>query len=138
MIAYVDSSVVLRIVLGQQGSFEEWTEISKGVASQLVETECLRTLDRVRIAQDASMEELAPRFEAVYRLLEEVEQVEVSGSILRRAGTPVGSPLGTLDAIHLATAELWRDSTGQDLAFATHDRALALAARASGFRVLGV
>jgi hypothetical protein len=45
--------------------------------------------------------------------------------------------LGTLDAIHLATALLWRENTGSDLVMATHDGSLALAARAAGFRVIG-
>lgn len=48
---------------------------------------------------------------------------------------PSGS--GTPDAIHLSTAELWREITGKEPFMATHDQALALAARASGFRVLG-
>jgi hypothetical protein len=48
------------------------------------------------------------------------------------------APLGTLDAIHLATAEMWREAKGKELLVATHDQALALAARASGFRVAGV
>jgi hypothetical protein len=46
--------------------------------------------------------------------------------------------LGTLDAIHLATAILWKDVTHADLIMATHDTALALGARAHGLRVVGV
>jgi predicted nucleic acid-binding protein len=42
-----------------------------------------------------------------------------------------------LDAIHLATALLWRETTGEDLTMATHDRALAIAAEAHGLRVAG-
>jgi hypothetical protein len=33
---------------------------------------------------------------------------------------------------------MWREARDQDLLFATHDQALALAARGSGFRVVGV
>ena len=44
----------------------------------------------------------------------------------------------TLDAIHLATALLWRERTGVKLVIATHDSGLGLAARASGVRVIGV
>ncbi len=51
---------------------------------------------------------------------------------------PLPTPLGTLDAIHLATALLWRETRDPDLLVATHDRALALAARGSGFRVIGI
>jgi hypothetical protein len=45
--------------------------------------------------------------------------------------------LGTLDAIHLATALLWKEMTKGDLVMATHDRALALGAQAHGLRVVG-
>jgi predicted nucleic acid-binding protein len=40
--------------------------------------------------------------------------------------------LGTLDAIHLATALLEREQGHADLVMATHDQALATAAKASG------
>ncbi len=46
--------------------------------------------------------------------------------------------LGTLDAIHLATALRWRETEGVELVMATHDRALAIGARAHGLRVIGV
>jgi hypothetical protein len=47
-------------------------------------------------------------------------------------------PLGTLDALHLATALIWRDRIGPLAAVATHDAALGVAARAFGFEVRGV
>jgi hypothetical protein len=43
-----------------------------------------------------------------------------------------------LDALHLATALLWREQVAEDLVMATHDEALATAAKASGLRVIGV
>ena len=46
-------------------------------------------------------------------------------------------PLGTLDAVHLATALIWRDRMGPLSVVATHDLALGSAARAFGFEVLG-
>jgi hypothetical protein len=46
--------------------------------------------------------------------------------------------LGTLDAIHLATALLWRDQARISITMETHDAALALAARAHGLPVVGV
>jgi len=39
MIAYVDSSVLLRLVLGQPGALREWKRVSRGIASGLVEVE---------------------------------------------------------------------------------------------------
>jgi hypothetical protein len=38
----------------------------------------------------------------------------------------------------LATALLWRERGGSELVMATHDQALATAARASGFSVVGI
>lgn len=137
MIAYVDSSVVLRHVLGQPGGLAEWRDITRGVASGLLEVECLRTIDRLRIGGALQAEDSIARREAVYRVLESLEIVELSPAILRRAGQAMSTPLGTLDAIHLSTAEMWREVRGEDPLVATHDRGLALAARASGFRVIG-
>jgi predicted nucleic acid-binding protein len=138
VIAYVDSSVVLRMVLGQPGRLAEWKSIVTGVASGLVEVECLRTLDHLRVAGNLSADDCAVRREAVYRILEGLELVELTRAVLHRAAQPMPAPLGTLDAIHLATAEMWREAKGKELLIATHDQALALAARASGFRVAGV
>ncbi|HEY4953462.1 MAG TPA: type II toxin-antitoxin system VapC family toxin [Gemmatimonadaceae bacterium] len=138
MIAYLDSSVVLRVVLGQPGRIPEWKRITPGVASTLVEVECLRTIDRLRLAGELSVEETAVRRETIYRVLERLDLVELTGAVLHRASQPMSAPLGTLDALHLATADLWRETRGKELVFATHDRALALGARGSGFRVVGV
>jgi predicted nucleic acid-binding protein len=138
VIAYLDSSVLLRIVLGQRGALREWRSVRQGVASALVEVECLRTLDRLRVAHRVPDADLALRRETVLRLLESIEVVEIGRSILQRAAQPLPTTLGTLDAIHLATAIAWQESTATPLAMATHDEALAIAARAYGLRVVGV
>lgn len=138
MIAYLDASVVLRLVLGERGRLVEWKQVARGVASALTEVECLRTLDRLTRKGVLSDEELAERRTAVYRLLEAIEIVEVSRPILRRASEPFPAPLGTLDALHLATALSWRDARDADLTMATHDQALAMAARSVGLPVIGV
>lgn len=137
MIAYVDSSVLLRVILGQPGSLREWPDIQRGVASAIIEVECLRTIDRLRIRGLLDVREAAERSEALYRVLDELELVTLTPTVLRRAAQPMAVPLGSLDAIHLASAELWREVNG-DVVIATHDDALGLACRASGFRVRGV
>jgi predicted nucleic acid-binding protein len=138
MIAYVDSSVLLRVILGQRDVLKEWGRLTQGIASALVEVECLRTLDRLRVAQGFTDEMIAQQRGAVYRLLEAMEIVEITYPVLARAAQPLPTALGTLDAIHLATALLWKEQTGKELSMATHDVALAIAAKASGLRVIGV
>jgi predicted nucleic acid-binding protein len=137
MIAYLDASVVLRLVLGEPGRLAEWKRVEAAVASALTECECLRTLDRLTRSGSLSDEELAERRTAVYRLFEAVEVVDVSRAILRRASEPFPAPLGTLDAVHLSTAISWRDASGNQVTMATHDKALATAARSVGLQVIG-
>jgi len=91
-----------------------------------------RTLDRLSAAESVR------RREAVYRFLEGTEIVEITRAIFDRAASPMPAPLGTLDAIHLATALAWRESRGVSLVMATHDQALAAASRAFGMTVVGV
>ncbi len=137
MIAYLDSSVLLRIVLGQPGRLEDLARIKSAVASALAEVECLRTLDRMRLRGALSVEELALRREAVYRLMEEMTLVEPTRAVLQRAAQPLPTPLGTLDAIHLSTAMFWHETRARDLVMVTHDRVLAVAARAVGLPLVG-
>jgi len=138
VIAYLDSSVLLRIVLGQPARLREWASIRQGVASALVEVECLRTLDRLRFRLGTPDRDVASQRETIFRLLENIDVVEPNRAVLARAAQPLPTELGTLDAIHLATALLWRDAMRTDLVMATHDSALALAARAHGLGVVGM
>jgi hypothetical protein len=77
VIAYLDSSVLLRVVLGQRNALKEWGRVTQGITSALAEVECLRTLDRLRLAQGFADEMIAEQREAVYRLLEAMEIVEI-------------------------------------------------------------
>jgi predicted nucleic acid-binding protein len=137
VIVYLDSSVLLRIILRQSNALKQWRAIERGIASALVEVECLRTLDRLRLTEGLDDDEVAMRRETVFRLLEAVEVVEPTQPILRRAAQPLPTALGMLDAIHLATALLWQERARTDLIMATHDEALANAARSSGLRIIG-
>lgn len=138
MIAYLDASVVLRLVLGEEQRLAEWDQVEAAVASALTEVECLRTLDRLARMGRLSPDELAERRGAVYQLLAAVDLIDVSRTVLRRASEPFPTPLGTLDAIHLSTALLWREAAGDPLTLTTHDRELATAARAVGIAVAGI
>lgn len=138
MIAYVDSSVLLRVALGQPDALREWPRIQQGVSSAIVATESLRTLDRLRLRAKMTDSEVARRRGTILALTASLELVEVDPVVLDRAAQPMPTELGTLDAIHLATALLWKEMTHADLVMATHDEALALGAKAHGLPVVGV
>lgn len=136
MIVYVDSSVLLRIVLGEPNRLREWRRIELPVSSELIRLECLRTIDRARLRLGLRDDAVARQREAVLEHLDTFELVRVDEIVLTRAADPFPTLLGSLDAVHLATAVLSRARHDQ-LALATHDRELGEAARAVGFRVLG-
>jgi uncharacterized protein len=137
MIAYVDSSVLLRLALGQSNALSEWRQIDRGVSSTLISTESLRTLDRVRIRTGLSDPEVAMRRATILNLIDSLELIEVDSTVLDRAAQPMPTGLGTLDAIHLASALLWKDAMSIDPVMATHDGALGIAAHAHGLQVIG-
>ena len=138
MTAYIDASVLLRVALGQPNALPEWRRIEQGVSSALVTTESLRALDRLRLRATLPDAEVARRRATILALVGSLDLVEIDGMVLDRAAQPMPTELGTLDAIHLATALLWKEMTGTELVMATHDGALALGAQAHGMRVVGV
>lgn len=80
-----------------------------------------RTLDRLRLRTRRSDREVATRRAAILALIASLEIVELHTAILERAAQPMPTELGTLDAIHLATALLWQESGRVSLVMATHD-----------------
>ena len=138
MIAYVDASVILRLALGQTNGLTEWAKVQRGVSSALITTESLRTLDRLRLRAKLSDSEVATRRSAILSLIASLELVELDVAVLDRASQPMPTELGTLDAIHLATALLWKEMTAADITLATHDEALGLSAKAHGLAVVGL
>jgi len=138
VIAYVDASVILRLALGQPNGLTEWSKVQRGVSSALITTESLRTLDRLRLRAKLSDAEVATRRSAILSLIASLELVELDAAVLDRASQPMPTELGTLDAIHLATALLWKEMTAADITIGTHDEALGLSAKAHGLAVVGL
>lgn len=135
MTVYVDASVLLRIVLGESNPLDAWPTISP-VSSELLRVECLRVIDRAHVSLGTTDAETARQRADVLEALAAFYLVPVGTAILERAADPFPTALGSLDAIHLSTALEIREAY-PDLSIATHDRELALAARAMGFEVIG-
>jgi predicted nucleic acid-binding protein len=137
VIAYLDTSALLRLVLREPGALEDLQSCEALVSSELLAVESLRTIDRLRHQGSLSPEEAASRRAIVTDWLEAVDLVLLQRPILARASEPFPASLGTLDALHLATALVWRDRMRQPLTMATHDSSLGLAARSFGIEVVG-
>jgi predicted nucleic acid-binding protein len=133
---YVDSSVLLRVVLNEPGRLRIWSRIDNAVSSELIRLECLRTIDRARIRLDLDDRLVADYRADVFEAVDAFNLVALDSIVLERAAEPFPTMLASLDAIHLASALLIKDEF-EGLEFATHDDELGIAARATGFPVHG-
>ena len=139
MNAYVDSSVLLRLLLHEPNRLKEFGGLGQAVTSEIAEVEVLRTLDRIRLTENRPDAGLMALRRRTFELLAVLEVVHLTGPVVRRAADPFPAVIRTLDALHLATAMVWRDhATMVDFRFATHDTAQAAVAAAVGFEVIGI
>ena len=136
MNVYVDSSVVLRVILNEPEPLPEWPTIQRPVSSELLRVEVLRAIDRARIRLGLDDQAVAEQRVAALTMLDGCRLMAVNSVVMARAADPFPTVVGSLDAIHLSTALLAREEY-QDLAFATHDNQLGTAVEAMGFEVLG-
>ncbi|MBA3652297.1 MAG: PIN domain-containing protein [Chthoniobacterales bacterium] len=138
MNVYLDSSVVLRRLRRESAPLAGWATWEHAYASVLLRVETFRTIDRMRLSgvvADYQVAELISNAEAIFDV---VEFVALHPAILNRAAQPFRTAMGTLDALHLATA-LWLAESGPiNLVFLTHDSALAVGARSANFQVQGI
>jgi len=137
MNAYVDTSVLLRVVLGEPERLKIWPKINTPISSELIRLECMRTIDRGRIRLGLDDRSVAMQRSAVIETIDTLRLISLDRSILDRATEPFPTSLGSLDAIHLASALLAREQF-EDLILATHDDELGLAAQAVRYPVQGV
>jgi len=113
-------------------------EIDEAVTSEVTRVECLRIIDRIRIQTQINDELVATYSESIHNLLSGCHIVLLTSRILDRAAQPFPTLLGTLDAIHMASALAWQQAPGREIPlFLTHDMELGRAARALGFTVGG-
>jgi predicted nucleic acid-binding protein len=140
LIAYIDSSVLVRLVLRAPDPLRDWALLDRGVASPLLRIECYRTLDRHWLEGELDEEELREKQLIVDQTIAGFDRCPLDEQVQELASKPLPTILGTLDALHLASAIIYRKQQPRDerpLVIATHDRAFAKAARAMHFDVIG-
>jgi hypothetical protein len=102
------------VALRQANALPEWRQIERRVASAVILTESLRTLDRLRLRAGLSDEAMATRRATILRPIASLELVELDEVVLERAAQPMPTELGTLDALPHVTAALWRDMSHEE------------------------
>jgi predicted nucleic acid-binding protein len=139
MTVYLDTSVILSRFLGQSNALRAWGEWDKAYVSVLSRVEFHRTMDRLRLEGTISDGERRVLHTHFHALWQATHRVPLSVSILDRAAEPFPTVVGTLDALHLASALAVARLLRKDaLVLLTHDEQLGQAAAAEGLQVYGV
>ncbi len=138
MKVYLDSSVVLRRLLRQPGALADWGTWSEVYASILLYVEVMRVIDRLRLEGVLDDQKRAEIVRQIDKICEAIHLVQLSPLILKRASQAFPVIVGTLDALHLATALLLQESKRLQLIFLTHDTQLGVAAQNMGFLIKGI
>lgn len=138
MKVYLDTSVALRRLLRHPDALSPWGRWDRAYASALLRVEALRTADRLRLEGVLDDERRAELSRQIATLVDSLHLVPVTDAILKRAGEPFPTILGTLDAIHLATAMAVEAHEEAHLTLLTHDAQLGQAARSMSLPVEGI
>jgi len=125
-VIYLDTSVALAQLLAEdrRPPAALWRETL--VASRLLEYELWTRLHARGLAQSHG--------EAARRLVARLSFLELARPVLARALEPFPTPVRTLDAMHLASAEFIRERA-RDVALASYDERLLTGARALGLPI---
>lgn len=132
--AYIDTSIVLRTILGEKASYKKLGNINHLYSSSLLRVEASRTLHRLHIQDSWDDQEIAIRTLLLQRMLESIEEIPLQPAILKRASEPFSIVIKTLDALHISSALLLNDFLKASLVFLTHDSKQALAAQSCGLQ----
>jgi len=134
MVAYLDSSVLLRHLLLGEVTLYHVQDFPRLVSSELLEIECRRVLLRCRAEaqlNDETFVEATKRLDAV---LKSIDLLELDAAVKKRAMETFPVHVKTLDALHLASAlQLLALEPAEGITVFSHDRTFNLCARALGF-----
>ena len=137
MTLYLDTSTLLRVLLGQRPVLDGWGEWERAYTSDLAGVEARRVIDRLRLDGTLDDAGVVAALEQLGRIEASIGRIALTRVVLRRASLPMATAVKTLDALHLASALLFQERRGVSLVFATHDTQQAMAARALGFVCVG-
>ena len=131
---YIDASVLIRIVFREPAPIPNWGAWDVAVSSELTRIRVMRAIDRVRVLAQASPEEFERLSSAASGLIAPLRLVPMNRLVLKRAAGHFPTDVTASNAIHLASALLWQEETGENLTLLTHDRQLRAAALACGLQ----
>jgi hypothetical protein len=135
MVAYLDSSVLLRHILLGEAAIQHALACDRVVSSELIEIECKRVIQRCRMQGELDDEGLVLALDRLAQVLRGLSLIKLGDQIKKRSMGAFPVSVKTLDALHLSSALLLaeREPETAVLVF-SHDLGMNRCARALGFR----
>lgn len=133
MTVYLDSSMVIRQLVGTKHPWAHWGEWTAAYASTLMRAECYCQANRLRLNGKLDDEQRARLGNWIEQVCDSVTLVPVTETVLHRAANAFPTAIGTTQAIHLATMMELQSAHGVTCTLATCDAELLRAAESMGF-----
>jgi hypothetical protein len=126
---------VLRYLLRGDEALASLAATDEVGSSDLLDIECRRVLQRERLESHLNDQEYSDVLVLLDAVLDRLFVIELGPAVKHRAAGAFPTVIGTLDAIHLASALLWQEAQpAASLRLLTYDRQMELCARALGLR----
>lgn len=142
MAAYFDSSVIVSHLIPDSLRFkvaELWNAHSERTASILVHAECLNVLRRLpkQPGKNVPLSWVNERLGQMEEMMKQIEFIPIDDTVINALrNEPLTSECRSLDALHLASALIFKKHAPPGFAFCTLDASLSLVAKKLGFVVL--
>lgn len=136
MVAYLDSSMVLRHILPGEEDIEAAFQCEKVITSELLEIECRRVLHRYRLQNELDDDTYVVAVKRLRAILDSTSILALTPSIKQRASGSFPVVIKTLDALHVSSALEYIDTFGPaNLTLFSHDTGLNRCAVAMGIPI---
>ncbi len=133
---YLDSSVVLRWLLKDTNSLSDFGGWKHAASSFLLEVECIRALDRLKNENKINAETYADLLAQLNEFTRSMQLFDIDARVLGMAKSQYIAPVKTLDAIHIATVQLWQQELSEKILLLSHDHKMNLIAKSLGLKTL--
>ncbi|HDQ13806.1 MAG TPA: PIN domain-containing protein [Sediminispirochaeta sp.] len=134
MVAYVDTSVLLRHILLGDSSIKHLLACERIISSELLEIESRRVIHRYRIDGEIDDEGFVKANTRLNEILSGISLLALSSAVKKRAMGAFPVHVKTLDALHIASALVYTDtSPEQTVLIFSYETGLNRCAYALGF-----
>ena len=136
MVAYLDSSVLLRHILLGDSGIKHVFAVRQVISSELLKIECRRVLHRYRLQNMLNDDSFIESVNRLEQVLKAVSIIRLSPAVKKRSTEAFPVTIKTLDALHISSALAFQEaSQSESLLIFSYDNGMNRCAKSLGFTV---